>query len=142
MKLRVSVLLYLLISFVSLAAEDRIPPLQAVEKSKAITISDGVSFYTFKADGSFASGPIGFSGRTINGTWKVDKGRPNVPFVVEGRWSWVNGISRNDDFRRMVFSLWPGSFRPAVGAERDGFLSADQIFDCYFVIDELSPIKK
>jgi len=142
MNLRFIALLILVASSMSHASEDKLSALHALEQKKAITISDGVSYYTFKADGNFASGPIGMSGRTISGTWKVDTGRPNAPFVVEGKWSWVNGISRNDDYRRMVVSIWPGSFRPAIGAEKDGFLSAKEMFDCYFVIDELTAIKK
>ena len=84
MNLRFLALLVLVNISVSHASEDKLSALHSLEQKKTITISDGVSYYTFKADVNFASGPMGMSGRTISGTWKVDTGRPNAPFVVEG----------------------------------------------------------
>jgi hypothetical protein len=58
----------LLASFllVSLAEEAVIFPIQAIQKKGRVPISDGSSFYTFRTDETFDSGPLG-SGRTISG---------------------------------------------------------------------------
>jgi len=121
-----------------LKADDaRIAPLDAIRENESITISDGSSFYTFRKDGSFDSGPGGISGRRITGTWTISQDRPNPSFVVDGQWSWINGLSNPDDFRRIVFDIRPGVFRKT-SDEASHFSLSSQIFQCYFLIDELT----
>ncbi len=120
---------------VSLAEEAVIQPIQAIQEKGSVTISDGSSFYTFRKDGTFDSGPLGFGGRTISGRWRLDESRINNPaFVVDGKWGWINGLSRSDDYRRIVFDIRPGKFRKA-SVEEDH--RCPEIFQCYFLIEEL-----
>jgi len=120
---------------VSLAEEAEIPPIQAIQEKGSVTISDGSSFHTFRKDGTFDSGPLGICGRTISGRWRLDeRSRPNTVFVVDGRWGWINGPSRSDDHRRIVFYIWSGKFRKA-SVEEDH--RCPEIFQCYFLIEEL-----
>jgi len=120
-----------------LADEAMINPLEAIREKGSITLSDGSSFYTFRKDGSFDSGPLGISGRTITGKWHVSKDSPDRSFVVDGKWSWVNGMSRPDDFRQITFAIYPGTFRKASG-DKERFAMSDEFFQCYFIVDELA----
>ncbi len=124
---------------VSLAEDVVIPPIQAIQEKGSVTISDGSSFYTFRKDGTFDSGPLGFGGRTISGRWRLDESRPNPAFVVDGKWGWINGLSRSDDLRRIVFDIRPGKFRKASVEEGQWY---PEIFQCYFLIEELVPQSK
>lgn len=132
--------LSVLLSILPLAcpAEDRLSePSLAIEERGSLTLSDGSSFYTFNKDGTFLSGPWGISGRTIEGRWSREEGSRNR-FLVEGRWSWMNGTSTLDDFRKMILVVYPGTFKK-VPKDRLGFASVDEVLDCYFIIDGLSP---
>ncbi len=65
--------------------------------------SDGSSVFTFHKDHSFRLDPVGMSGRTIEGVWtKVDGG-----LLVTGQWTWVNGLSVDDDYREMLLHVSP-----------------------------------
>lgn len=94
--------------------------------------SDGSSVYVLKKDGTFALEPVGISGRTIQGYWQSDDDRL---FVVTGQWGWVNGLSRDDDYRRMTFAVtaYPAE-RVAVPVTTRTRLSVN---GAYFVMDEL-----
>lgn len=133
--------LFLLVSLplVSLAEDAAISPIQAIQEKGSVTISAGSSFYTVRKDGAFDSGPLGFRGRTISGRWRSDKSHPNEAFVVDGQWRWINGPSRSDDHRRIVFDIWAGRFRKASAEEG---LWCPEIFQCYFLIEELVPQSK
>lgn len=119
------------------AAEETISPEKAIHSKGSITISDGSSFYTFREDGSFQSGPCGISGRLITGKWKISNDRPDSLFIVDGEWSWMNGASLQDDLGRIVFDIRPGVFRKA-SKEEQQFTLSSEIFECYFLIDELT----
>lgn len=58
---------------------------------------DGASVYTLHRDHTFSLGPKGISGRVINGWWKHN----GEVYVIVGRWSWINGWSRRNDYRMM-----------------------------------------
>jgi len=141
MKPLLYILSVFLLSAFLYAGETQITPLDAIQSKGSITISDGSSFYTFRKDGSFESGPCGFSGRTISGKWHLSENRPNRLFVVDGRWGWINGLSRSGDFRKIVFDIRPGTFRKTSSQEQQFTLGAE-IFQCYFLIDELIPQAK
>lgn len=74
---------------------------QIIDDQGLFVYADGSSFFAFQKGGRFESGPMGMSGRTIEGTWTNGQdGR----FVVKGRWGWINGASVTNDFRTM--SIW------------------------------------
>lgn len=74
---------------------------QIIADTGLLVYSDGSSFFAFKRGGRFESGPMGMSGRTIDGAWTRDQdGR----YVVKGRWGWINGLSVTNDYRTMT--LW------------------------------------
>jgi hypothetical protein len=129
------------ISMLLEAGDGKIAPMDAIRDKEYITIFDGSSFYTFRKDGSFDSGPCGIGGRRITGTWAPSQDRPNISFVVDGQWSWIDGLSNSEDFRRMVFDIRPGVFRKTTD-EESHFLLSREIFQCYFVIDELTKKQK
>src|SRR6185436_17231412 len=86
-----------------ITAESR-SPIDIIQAEGQFLFSDGSSYYLFKKEGTFISEPLGISGRVITGTWTCPDNRE---FVIQGRWSWINGLSARDDYRemRMVFGL-------------------------------------
>jgi hypothetical protein len=92
-------------------AVDELPPLGIINQEGELVVSDGSSYYDFRKDGRFISGPIdGISGRVIDGTWTIqgDKNARSlcVDLVVKGTWSWVNGVSALNDRRTMVMAVY------------------------------------
>ena len=133
-------LLFLFFSAASLvaAADDTlIPPLKAIEQFGGIAISDGSSYFRFSKDGSFESGPIGISGRTMKGHWTKNS---DGFFVATARLGWVNGISSGDQYRRIVFHISHVTKRAV--PLKPGFGTSAEIFDSYFLIDEMVSIPK
>jgi hypothetical protein len=116
-------------------------PLDIIKKEGRLVIVDGSSYYALDHDGKFHSGPLGMSGRTIEGTWKHD----GSLFVVQGQWSWINGVSAKDDRRTMRFAI---SGLLAVSTAKSPQLlppykgRPSKVHDCYFIIDELVRLKK
>ncbi len=123
----------------ALVAQAAAPPTaqEIIKKEGRLMFSDGSSWYAFERDGRFSSGPLGMSGRTITGTWKHD----GSLFVVEGTWSWLNGLSRPGDRRRMKLGI--SHPRPAAAPPRQPLMGGKpgRFHDCYFVVDELVPVK-
>lgn len=107
---------------------------EALTADGVLAFTDGSSVYRIHADGRFALGPRGISGRTVEGTWKSDD---DHVFVITGKWGWVNGLSRDDDYRRMTLavSVVPGEGPPP---GMDGATLAP----VYLVFDELVKITK
>jgi hypothetical protein len=122
-------------------------PLQAAEYGKVADIiqaegefltTDGSSYFLFKKDGSFDSGPLSMSGREIQGRWKPEG---DYQFVIEGRWGWMNGLSAVNDRRKLVLNIQPPFSLQAEGSDnpfipRSG-KSAPKIYRCYVTIEEL-----
>lgn len=122
---------------VATAGDTLIPPLKAIEEFGGIAVSDGSSYYTFSKDGSFESGPLGMSGRTMSGRWVKDAdGR----LIATASLGWVNGISSGDQYRRIVFFISHVSKRTEPAKPRFG--TTAELFDSYFFIDEMTPIPK
>lgn len=116
---------------------DLLEPMKAIEQFGAITIGDGSSYFSFAKDGSFQSGPLNISGRTMKGYWiKGENGR----FVVTARLGWINGVSTGNEYRRIVFQIWNGSKNGKKTMIAPGLAEPD--FDCYFLIDEMITIPK
>ena len=116
----------------AIGAEPRTAVRAAIEAKGAFAFSDGASVYVLEKGGTFVLEPVGISGRTIEGSWVSDDDRI---FVVTGRWGWVNGLSRDDDYRRLTFAV---TAHPAEGkAEPVKTRSGVVVSPAYFVIDEL-----
>lgn len=108
-------------------------PAKVIEADGSIALEDGSSYYIFLKDGGFSSGPIGLSGRTLDGTWKSpEPGR----FVVTARKGWINGLSTGSSYHRIVFSIRPGKKEPL----RSGSIPALMKFAAYFLIEEFVEI--
>lgn len=119
------------------------PPLSAaqiVKKEGQFVFSDSGSYYQFKQDGTFESGPLGAAGRTIRGHWTLRE--PSV-FVISGQWGWFSGVNPPHDYRQLTLRIFdttgeaPPSERPSYGPA-----TAAKIYKCYFLVEELVKIKK
>ena len=122
---------------IATAADTVIAPLQAIEQFGAITIGDGSSFFKFSNDGTFESGPLDQSGRTMKGYWtKGTNGR----LVVTARLGWINGLSSRDQYRRIIFYI----AHVSKAAERPNtpMWRRTPEFDSYFFIDEMTAVPK
>ena len=121
------------IPLAAIAEEASLLPLKAIEQFGSISITDGSSFYMFSKDGSFRSGPLGMSGRELEGRWTADETR----FTVTAKLGWVNGASMGHDYRRIVFVIY--SVRKHPPPQTDPFVAGahPEFFDGYFLIDEL-----
>ena len=111
-----------------------IPLIIAEEGEFAFT--DGSSVFRFEQDGSFRMEPVSLSGRAIEGTWTSES--PGL-FLITGVWTWYNGISVPDDFRRMTMTVTllpgePDTVRTLWGG------SESQLYPVYFVIDTVTGI--
>ena len=130
--------LLLVVSFRAAAAPDAsISAPQAIEQFGRVSISDGTSYFTFAKDGSFDSGPLGLSGRTLRGRWTTGvDGR----IVVTARLGLKNGISSGDQYRRIVFFIWHVPQRTReLPTTSEPFASP---FDSHFLIEEMLQIPK
>jgi hypothetical protein len=111
--------------------EERPMPMpMALQYFNSVTVSDGSSLYTFTMDGTFHSRPQGnsLSGRTLDGRWTADN---DGHIVVIARQGLANGISKGDDYRRIVFII------TNIIKHRSSDIS-----DAYFTIDEMTKISK
>lgn len=127
------------------------PPDPAIElQASGITLTDGSSSFTFAKDGTFVSAPLGMSGRTLKGHWKLEEHAAGLPakVVVEAKAGWVNGMSLDHDHRRMVFFIYSGKTvryeRPKGGDGKPLVLGSfpESYYQCYWIIDEFTKIAK
>jgi hypothetical protein len=102
---------------------------QVIKSEGTVSISDGSSIFSFNKDGKFTQEPLGLSGMTVNGKWKVAN---NTIFTITGNWSWINGLSPESDYRKMIMFIYPGEF-----GSLDRFGEPVRIYRTYFIIDEL-----
>jgi hypothetical protein len=119
------------LGMISTRADDFRSALQVINSEGSLTINDGSSFYTFKKDGSFLSGPCGISGRTMSGSWRAPGGDTSktVLFEIDAQVGWMNGIQPPHDFRTIKMWVYPGFYR-------DKSATAGP-YKCYFLIDEM-----
>jgi len=115
-------------------SEAELDPAATLEADGSITLTDGSSYYTFSKGGDFTSGPVGTSGRTLDGRWSQPAGSKGR-FVVVARRGWIGGIS-SGSFHRIVFDIRPGKKKP-LHAER---IPAIMEFSTYFLIEEFVEI--
>ena len=118
--------------------DTNLDPAKTIETEGSITLTDGSSYYTFSKGGDFISGPIGFSGRELQGQWKLSASAPPEEFTVTAKYGWVNGASADNEYRKIVFHIYPGQMRPF----RDHMVPAMQEFAAYFLIEEFVKIPK
>jgi hypothetical protein len=114
-------------------------PIKIIQQEGRFVFTDGSSYYLFRKDGTFKSGPLGLSGREIEGTWKLK----DALFVIEGHWGWINGGSSKDDYRRLTLYVstpeavetirYPAAIGSGVGVK---------VYKSYFEIEELQKIQK
>ena len=127
--------LLLLLSLSSTGATEFPKPMEIIQNEGQFVFTDGSSFYLFKKDGSFTSEPLGLSGRVITGTWTFQEDRL---FVIQGRWSWINGLSAEDDYREMKLAIYrPVSSETVEQLSVVGATTKATIYRCYFVVEEL-----
>jgi hypothetical protein len=94
-------------------------------------VTDGSSIYAFHQDHTFRLDPVGRSGRTIEGVWdRVDGG-----LLVTGQWSWMNGVSAQNDYREMLVAITPHPGDPTKVGMRDV-----EIQPAYFTIEKLGKV--
>jgi hypothetical protein len=119
---------------------DQLPDSAAkvMEKYGSFAISDGSSWYSFSKDGTFKSGPMGMSGRTLEGNWTA---AGDDTFSIVAKYGWMNGLNFPGDYRRIVFRISFLEKRPAKG-EWLRFGSSPEIFDAYWHIDEFVKVPK
>jgi hypothetical protein len=114
-----------------------------IKKDGVLIVSDGSSFYRFEKGGVFKSGPLGMSGRTIEGTWKSDG---SYNFTIEGTWSWMNGASAKNDRRRLVLGIEPPFTVDAAATKALAAFApkgkGPKVMSCYMIIDELVKLPK
>ena len=113
---------------------------EIVQSEGQFVFTDGSSYYMFKKDGTFTSGPLDISGREINGKWELHDERA---FVIRGQWTWINGLSPRDDYRQM--EIWVYRPMSAEIVPRLSFVGGGlnvKVYKCYFVIDQLTKIPK
>ncbi|MGC4119746.1 MAG: hypothetical protein QM765_35270 [Myxococcales bacterium] len=104
---------------------------QVVQAEGSFAFSDGSSSYQFFKGGRFVLGPLGMSGRTIEGVWSS---QPDGPLVIVGTWGWINGVSRPNDFRRMKINLTPQPGERVVEP-----FSGLKLHPVYFTVEEPRP---
>lgn len=92
---------------------------------------DGTSIYRMTADHRFIIGPNGMSGRMVQGCWRAVDGS----FEAVGRWSWLNGGSHANDYRRLRFVLRP-PHRPVTAR----LMGQGPVYRSFFLLDEMGAI--
>jgi hypothetical protein len=101
--------------------------------------TDGSSTYQFYKDGSFVLEPNDmFSGRTIKGKWTSEDRRT---FMIVGKWGLINGISKDDDYRKLTLSVVLRGNEPK-GADSAGPVKRHKVYPVYFTVEELKSITK
>ncbi|TLD69352.1 hypothetical protein FEM03_18460 [Phragmitibacter flavus] len=121
------------------------PPDPAIEmKGSGIILVDGTSSYIFAKDGTFRSDPLGMSGRTFTGNWKIEQPSAGsaAKVVVEAKCGWINGLSPNDDYRRIVFFIYSGNTTVFERPEVVGGWMPQNYYKCYWLIDEMTRLTK
>jgi hypothetical protein len=119
----------------SLPGAQQQPPsvLEIIEEEGQLAFTDGSSTYLFLEDGSFFLEPTTFSGRSIDGQWKlIGTGW----MEITGTWGWYNGISAVDDYRRMTLYI---NLRSTETEESQLLWRSEdtRMYDVYCIVDEL-----
>lgn len=126
--------MFVLVMSSSTMAELREPG-KIIDEEGRFVFTDGVSFFLFEKGGAFQSAPLGLSGRVITGRWEF---KPPRSFTIEGQWTWINGLSARDDFRKMTLIVsTPTSFEERQQISLVELIGPVRIYKCYFTVDEM-----
>jgi hypothetical protein len=121
-------------AIVSINAQS-LDPSNVFKQDGILSITDGSSYYEFNTNGTFKSFPVGKSGRCFDGKCTPSSEFNILHFTVKAKMGWMNGFQPPPDDWKIVFTIYPGTRRPA-----DRLHPAT--FDCYWIIDELTKIPK
>ncbi len=141
--MKVIAVIFFLTFFASAALPTQFPePLKIIQEEGQFIFTDGSSYYQFKKDGTFKSGPLRIQGREITGRWKVVDARFPL-FVILGRWSWINGLSPKEDYRKLTLYLGnPTSAETVEQLSQVADARNVKVYRCYFLIEELQKMPK
>jgi hypothetical protein len=135
----VGLVLILWLAAFTVPATDFPEPVEIIRQEGQFVFTDGSSYYLFKKDHTFKSGPVEMSGREITGTWELE----DSFFVINGKWGWLNGGSQKDDYRKMVLYVAKPQSIEKVDKSSPGYgIQGMKIYKCYFEIEELEKITK
>ena len=124
-----------------LHAEQYPAPEKIIQNEGQFVFSDGSSYFRFVKGGSFLSGPMGESGRTIIGTWKTNPGSSS--FEVTGKLGWLNGLTESEAVTiKIVMVIYPPQNEEK---EINAFWAAHatqpiRVYKPYFFIQQLNAI--
>lgn len=139
MKLTTAFALLLTVASVAFAKAGIPKFTEIIDAQGKCVFTDGSSTYQFYKDGSFVLEPNDmFSGRTIKAKWTSEDGRI---FVIVGKWGWLNGISKDDDYRELTLSVTLRSDQPE-GVDNPGYVKRMKVWPVYFTVEELKSITK
>ena len=131
--------LILWLTVLTVPASDFPEPVEIIRQEGQFVFTDGSSYYLFRKDHVFKSGPVGMSGREITGTWKLQ----DSFFVIDGHWGWLNGGSRKDDFRQMIlYVAKPEGIEKIKKSSPNYGIHGLKIYKCYFEMESLKKITK
>jgi hypothetical protein len=138
-KLMITLAILLAIASIAFAKTDISKFTEVIDAHGKCVFTDGSSIYQFHKDGNFILEPNDmFRGRTIHGKWKTEDGRT---FLIVGKWGLINGISGDNDYRRLTLSVTLQSDQPE-GVNNTGFPKHMKVWPVYFTVEELKAITK
>lgn len=117
---------------------EQFPLVEEIIKAEGqFVFTDGSSYYRLDKDGTFESGPLSLSGRTISGKWHTNPGSSS--FEINGKWGFMNGLSLKDDERKMVMIINAPQSISSEKAEpwAASFKQPTKIYQTYFIIQQL-----
>jgi hypothetical protein len=117
----------LLASSSAMSAEEPVSVERVIKAEGSYAFTDGSSVFRFFKNGAFSLAPLGMSGRTVEGSWLIK----DRAFVITGNWSWINGLTALNDYRRMKLYVIP---LPGAPSELD---SHGKVYPAYVLVDEL-----
>jgi len=120
--------------FISARAQS-LDPSDVLKQDGILRVSDGSSYYEFRTNGTFHSFPVSVSGRTFDGSWTSSAGPYSITFTVTAKMGWLNGIQPQPDDWKIVLRVDAGLKRPADRLHME-------VFDGYFIFEELTKIPK
>jgi hypothetical protein len=135
----ISLILFLCLTTFTVPASDFPEPVEIIQKEGRFIFTDGSSYYLFRKDHVFQSGPVGMSGREITGTWKFEDNF----FVIDGQWGWLNGGSPKDDYRQMIlYAAKPEAVEKIDKSSPHYGIQGMKIYKCYFEIEKIEKTSK
>lgn len=123
------------------ADTNSVEPAILFKRDGFLAITDGNSYYVFRTNGTFISVPVGMSGRTFAGTCTSRAEPDKIAFTVHATKGWQNGPTSPDEYR-IIFVIHGGGSKRRVQSFLPGAPRIDEVYDGYFLIEELVKILK